>query len=212
MSDNPYAPPPPSPPNPYGAPPPNPYGAPPNPYGAPPNPYGAPQANPQYQSPSGGFNPYAPPQADLYVTLGEGAGEGMLAERGTRLGASMLDGLLYGGVAAVGAAVGAIFDEDAIVLVAFALMTVLAIYQWYLIATTGQSLAKKWLGIRIVRVDGTPLGFLYGVFLRSWVTQLVAALIPLGGLIDPLLIFGDDRRCLHDHIAGTKVVVAIPES
>ena len=42
-------------------------------------------------------------------------------------------------------------------------------YQWYLISTTGQSLAKRWMGIKIVRIDGTPVNFVNGVILRSWV-------------------------------------------
>jgi uncharacterized RDD family membrane protein YckC len=85
------------------------------------------------------------------------------------------------------------------------------IYQWYLIATTGQSLAKRWLGIKIVRLDGSPVGFVNGVILRSWVVGALSNIPILGtiiGLVNPLMIFGEERRCLHDHIAGTRVVVA----
>ena len=84
-------------------------------------------------------------------------------------------------------------------------------YQWYLIATTGQTLAKRWLGIKIVRVDGTPLGFVNGVILRSWVLGLLGNIPivgPLVSLVNPLMIFGEERRCLHDQIAGTRVIVA----
>jgi uncharacterized RDD family membrane protein YckC len=42
-------------------------------------------------------------------------------------------------------------------------------YQWYLISTTGQSLGKRWLGVQIVRVDGSPSGLRHGVILRSWI-------------------------------------------
>lgn len=197
MNNDPFAPPPPSPPNPYGVPPSNPY--------ANQNPYANPQANAPY-------NPYAPPSAHAEYGYGGPAqqvdSEDMLAERGTRLGAKIVDNVLYAGAGAVGLIPGAAFDET--VMVGFAGLTILAlaIFQWYLIATTGQSLAKKWLGIRIVRLDGSQPGFLYGVVLRNWVIQAISALIGLVGLIDALLIFGDERRCLHDHIAGTKVVVA----
>jgi uncharacterized RDD family membrane protein YckC len=87
-----------------------------------------------------------------------------------------------------------------------------SIYQWYLIATTGQTLAKRWLGIMIVRTDGSPCGFVNGVLLRNWVIYVLLSFLPfvnyLVWLIDALMIFGDERRCLHDHIAGTRVVVA----
>jgi uncharacterized RDD family membrane protein YckC len=85
----------------------------------------------------------------------------------------------------------------------------IAIYQWVLISRTGQSLGKKWTGIRIERIDGDRLTFGTGVFLRNWVPKLIGAVPYLGGifhLIDALFIYRDDRRCIHDHIAGTRVV------
>lgn len=51
----------------------------------------------------------------------------------------------------------------------------------------------------------TLLGLRYGV------VGLVSLIPGVGGLfsiVDILLIFRADRRCAHDHIAGTKVVVA----
>ena len=91
-------------------------------------------------------------------------------------------------------------------------------YQWYLVATTGQSLAKRWMGIKIVRLDGSPVGFVHGVLLRSWVISMATNAISttpglrtlgrLVHLVDALMIFGEERRCLHDHIAGTRVIVA----
>jgi uncharacterized RDD family membrane protein YckC len=205
--NNPYAPPPPSPPNPYA-----------NPYQNPQqNPYGNPYANPQAGSPyspgpgPGGFNPYAPPSSQSDHGYGYGATQqdGMLAERGTRLGAALIDAVLYIAAFMIGAMPGfMVGDEFVIGAGAIFAWIALVAYQWYLISTSGQTLAKKWLGIRIVRVDGSQLGFLYGVVLRSWVMGFAAGLIPFVGLVDVLLIFGDERRCLHDHLAGTKVVVA----
>jgi uncharacterized RDD family membrane protein YckC len=84
-----------------------------------------------------------------------------------------------------------------------------AIYQWILISQTAQSLGKKWTGIRIERVDGSNLTFGTGVFLRNWVPKVMGAVPYLGMLfflVDCLFIFREDRRCLHDHIAGTRVV------
>jgi uncharacterized RDD family membrane protein YckC len=84
-----------------------------------------------------------------------------------------------------------------------------AIYQWILITRTGQSLGKKWTGIRIERIDGARITFGTGVVLRNWVPKVMGAVPYLGmlfHLIDCLFIFREDRRCLHDHIAGTRVV------
>jgi hypothetical protein len=37
-------------------------------------------------------------------------------------------------------------------------------------------------------------------------------IIPFYGFVDVLFIFGQERRCLHDLIAGTRVVQGQPES
>jgi len=84
-----------------------------------------------------------------------------------------------------------------------------ASYQWSLISRTGQSLGKKWTDIRIERIDGARVTFGTGVVLRNWVPKLMGAVPYLGvlfHLIDCLFIFREDRRCLHDHIAGTRVI------
>jgi uncharacterized RDD family membrane protein YckC len=85
----------------------------------------------------------------------------------------------------------------------------IAIYQWLLISRTGQSLGKKWTGIRIEKIDGSRVTFGTGVVLRNWVPKVMGAVPYLGmlfHLIDCLFIFREDRRCVHDHIAGTRVV------
>jgi uncharacterized RDD family membrane protein YckC len=74
----------------------------------------------------------------------------------------------------------------------------------------GQTVGKRLLGIRIVRVqdDANP-GFVHAVLLRSVVPIIIRA-IPMFGLgfwlVDVGCIFRTDKRCLHDLIAGTKVV------
>ena len=87
----------------------------------------------------------------------------------------------------------------------------IAAYQWYLVATTGQTLGKRMLKIRIVKADGDPAGFLHGVVLRSWIMFLFGMVPYVGscaGLVDALMIFSESRRCLHDRIAGTIVIAA----
>lgn len=81
--------------------------------------------------------------------------------------------------------------------------------QCYLVAKRGQSVAKVWLGIRVVRCDGRPAGFLHGVLLRTWLMGAMMALPVVGWLIgvaNILMIFHHRSRCLHDVLADTRVI------
>ena len=82
----------------------------------------------------------------------------------------------------------------------------------YLLVTRGQTVGKLMLSIRIV--DSTTggnvsaakvLGLRYIVFFSLQIIP-VFGMRELVGLLDALFIFRDDRRCLHDLLAGTKVV------
>ena len=178
-------------------------------------------------------NPFKAPEAlsTAFSRPEEELGPRHLAERGTRLAGAVIDGSLYLAAAVPGAIVmlvGAVTAPESFagsgddgpeflgsmgstlgMAVLFLSMLGLAIYQWILIATTGQTLAKRWLKMKIVKVDGTPVDFVSGVILRSWVVQALSAIPMVGGLvglIDALMIFGAEQRCLHDHIAGTIVI------
>jgi uncharacterized RDD family membrane protein YckC len=48
-------------------------------------------------------------------------------------------------------------------------------------------------------------GFVPHVALRAWLVTLIG-IIPLFGLVDILFIFREDKRCIHDLIAGTRVI------
>ena len=80
--------------------------------------------------------------------------------------------------------------------------------QGWLLFNRQQTIGKALLDMRIVGMeqDSVPAGKLYG--LRYFVFHVLAQLpgINLIMLIDPLLIFRSDRRCLHDHLAGTQVI------
>ena len=182
-------------------------------------------------------NPYAPPASELNTGLLASVHGAELADRGTRLAAVTLDGLVISiplvpmmGVGlylairmqtAVGERVeqnsvlATLGDSEGVLLLAIAAAVGflgalgIAIYQWILISRTGQSLGKKWTGIRIERTDGSQVTFGNGVVLRNWVPKVMGAFPYLGmifHLVDCLYIFREDRRCLHDHIAGTRVV------
>lgn len=169
-------------------------------------------------------NPYAAPIARVQDVRDADSLE--LADRGTRLGAAILDGLVIGGpmwIVVIGAAIALpAFNRgngDESLSLAFAIAgIVLLVLAVGLVALNlvwlhryGQSLAKRWLGIRIVRTDGSRCSLLRIIFARG-LPVVVLRMIPLLGyvfmLLDPLMIFRDDYRCLHDHIADTIVVKA----
>lgn len=128
-----------------------------------------------------------------------------LASRGSRLGAAVLDMLVLVVPLAI-AIFGATEDSPALaVLGGLATLGVL-VYQIVLLSKAGQTLGKRWLDIRIVKVDtGENGGFVTNFLLRGLVNGLLG-IIPPYGPIDTLFIFREDRRCIHDFIAGTRVV------
>lgn len=87
------------------------------------------------------------------------------------------------------------------------LPAVLGICQMFMVASWGQTIGKFCVASKIVNAKGNPPGFFQGVFLRMFVVGLMGA-IPFFSLLDVLWIFGEDRRCLHDLIAGTYVIDA----
>lgn len=89
-------------------------------------------------------------------------------------------------------------------------------YQASLLASKGQSIGKRAMGLRIVNVaDGGNPGFASAVLLRWWLPGLLYVISCPGllfYLVDTLLGFRQNRRCLHDLLAGTVVVPAAPET
>jgi uncharacterized RDD family membrane protein YckC len=79
----------------------------------------------------------------------------------------------------------------------------------YFLKTKGQTIGKLLTGIRIADLDGNLPEFSKVVLLRYLPVSLVA-LVPVVGpylsLVDVVFIFGSERRCIHDMLAGTKVV------
>lgn len=122
-----------------------------------------------------------------------------------RLGASLLDGLIVGiplGIMALiltgGGDTSNLFTNT----ISFLYTLLLPIF-W-----NGQTIGKRICGIRIRRVDdhlGPSLGTM---ILRDVVTGVVYGLtFGIGFLVSVcMVIFREDKRSLHDFIAGTEVV------
>ena len=165
-------------------------------------------------------NPYAPPRAFVRDIVKPSA-TAVQADRSTRLGASLLDGLIFSvmvyppmfiAVAIGGLAQGGQPGSEGTILLVGVLLMLIGLAAWIWLnlrqmSRTSQSLAKKYLNIKVVRSDGSPIPLGRLIWLRNVVNMLVG-IIPLYALVDVLFIFGESRQCLHDRIADTMVVKA----
>jgi uncharacterized RDD family membrane protein YckC len=174
-------------------------------------------------------NPYSAPVAR--VADDTGSAPRALAEPHTRLWAYLVDSVLWIVVVLAGAAAGGVFlgvtraaeieaAGDSIELLRYfgpivgsTVVAALAwgIYNCVLLYRYGQTVGKRIFSIRIVRTDGRRASFLRIFFLRMFLNGILQS-VPLGlgllyWLVDSLFIVRDDRRCIHDHIADTIVVI-----
>ncbi len=160
-------------------------------------------------------NIYASPEAETDVDV-----QGELAGRGARLLGTLLDGffilvimlpiMIWSGYIDRAAA-------NSVGIAELAFWSVFGAAIWvalnaYLLMTAGQTIGKRIVGTRIVsNVDGKIIGFTKVLFLRYLPFTLggqVPLVGPIAGIVNVLFIFSPSRRCLHDLIAGTKVVKA----
>jgi uncharacterized RDD family membrane protein YckC len=111
-------------------------------------------------------------------------------------------------------------------MVALSLLVAIFIGQIWLLVTQGQTIGKKFMKIYIMRDDG-DIPSVAWLLAREFAIPVTVALFRYAGhndpspigqafqfllcfiwLIDVLFIFGPTRRCLHDFVAGTHVVMA----
>lgn len=161
-------------------------------------------------------NPYAAPAAPPPLP-GELVEDSIKADRGLRLVARLIDGgLMLACLLPVFLSV-AIAPQNkepsplqiGMIALGGLLMLGLFAYQMVLIHQHSQTLGKRWLGMKIVRNDGSPCSFGRIVGLRMFVIALIEQIPCVGGifaLVNALWIFGEESRCLHDLICDTKVV------
>ena len=173
-------------------------------------------------------NPYAPPLAAVTAAPGEPAApvaETELATRSMRLWAVIAESLLmipaalaFGLVwlAADGFRFRPIDEQSVGTIVVVSLTGVGILVAWWVVTWVwmyryGQNIGKRLVGLRVVRTDGTRVSFGRYLGLRGIVSALPGFIPLIGnfwGFVDSAWIFGEQRRCLHDLIADTKVVTA----
>jgi len=103
----------------------------------------------------------------------------------------------------------------------FGAWLVLLVVQVWMLSKRGQSIGKRLMSVRIVRfADQAAPGIVHAWLLREVPMTAIGILLgflpfigpflirPAFHLTDWCMIFRDDQRCLHDLMAGTKVVRA----
>ena len=165
-------------------------------------------------------NPYAPPRARVR-DIAAPKEQLVLAERSSRLGAAIVDGLIFAAMVYIPLILGTVISaagSDAggepnpiflmlglgLAFAGFVVWTYMTLKQ---MGATGQSLAKKYFNIKVVRSDGSAASLSNLIWKRNVVNWLLG-IIPLYGMVEVLFIFGEERQCLHDKIADTIVVEA----
>ena len=165
-------------------------------------------------------NPYEAPSVDPTLPL-EIAGGEELATLGERFVGSFVDGLVSGlgvllifvalwfsGVAERFTAIGEAGTTALYTVAAFAVFVAI---NWRFLKESGQTIGKKAAKTKVVTLDGRVPRVDDQVFKRYAFLNLIG-LIPVVGtvvaVVNILFIFGKERRCLHDRLAGTKVVKA----
>ena len=168
------------------------------------------------------INPYAPPQA--IVDDISNPQEMVPAERLTRFFAALLDGIIFSVafylpvmlMAAGADSQGGVTDEDGNINPLVITGTIVGFSVWCFftirfLSKNSQSIAKKFLDIKVVRSDGSRASIKRIFWARNVVISLLTAIPYIGwviGLADGACIFSDTRQCLHDRIADTMVIKA----
>jgi uncharacterized RDD family membrane protein YckC len=150
---------------------------------------------------------------------GSASGPGDLADRGARLGATVLDLVLTMTIVYL-PIVLAVFlrtmgrnraTTAIALLVGSSGLFIWGGFTYVGVKRSGQSPGKRLLGIRVVRRDGSPASAARIFWLRNLLNCLPAIVPPVGvvyGVVDSAFIFSQSRRCLHDRLADTIVVKA----
>ena len=164
-------------------------------------------------------NPYSTPVTDPTLAVDPSAYAGtQLATLGQRFLGAFVDGLIS--IVAVAPVMGVLFAMGAMKagegmgfgvslvsgLIVFALCMAI---QYAPLKQSGQTWGKKAAKTRIVTMQGTQpsIGDLIG---KRYAFYQLVGIIPVIGsivsLVNILMVFKKDRRCLHDMIAGTQVI------
>ena len=184
-------------------------------------------------------NPYSPPVNQVEAPPIQSAVPGLhnYASLGQRLLGKIIDGLIMiplGLVIGVGYALisppklvaveklsdvflggASVYGLGEALLLAVLGMAAYIGVQWAFWASTGQSIGKKVMKTQVVNLDGSQASVKTIAFKRYGIINLIANVPTFGPLvhfIGVLLIFRQNRNCLHDDIAKTRVIKFVASS
>lgn len=167
------------------------------------------------------FNPYQPTAASGIDPFEATAGTEVLAPRSERFVGALIDGLIQIALVvplafSAGLVIGAVFGDSGPVLVLSQVLgavigaAVFLAINGYLLATQGKTVGKLVVKTKIVdRETGGLVPFaplILKRYLWLWGVGLIPILNIFVPLVNALMIFRENHACLHDDIAGTKVI------
>lgn len=157
-------------------------------------------------------NPYASPDA-VSAPRQTTSATGVLASRAARLAAVMIDyvcALLVTLPVLSSAVLVAASEQQALngvgIMATLAGFLVLGIVQASYLVREGQTIGKKLMKIRIVGHLDEVVPHWPRVLAVRYVLNTMMRQIPLYAFVDVMFIFGAEQRCVHDYLAGTKVI------
>ena len=162
-------------------------------------------------------NPYTPPTSDIQIAEVEPETL-VLASRMARFGGSFVDGMISMPMVFIFTSLHGgwqIFFRDYLpdpthkVIYLASMLGFFWLIQGWFLYSRGQTIGKIAAKTRIVIHDSEETPNFPKILLRYASMQLTGFLGVFGSLlslIDLLFIFGEQRRCVHDLIAGTRVV------
>jgi uncharacterized RDD family membrane protein YckC len=86
------------------------------------------------------------------------------------------------------------------------------VFNGYPLYKNGQTIGKMIMDIKIVDMNNNIPSLFRSFFLRSFLFSVLVFIpfIDFVAMLDIFFIFSQSRRCLHDRVAGTKVVDVEP--
>lgn len=161
-------------------------------------------------------NIYSTPESDLEI---DNPDDCILASRWSRVWASLIDGLtiipiiiplMYFTGGFDGIADGIQSSLSYTLVMALISTVIFVVIHGRGIVRDGQTWGKKSQNIKIVTIEGEhpnihTLAKRYGFY---WLIPNIPVIGQFINMINILFIFSKSKRCLHDHVGGTKVVKA----
>lgn len=176
-------------------------------------------------------NPYESPLTSANAEFTSPPSGGALAGRFTRFAAAMADGFLLLAILmpiqfATGYFARAMVQQVGIIeqiVMSLLGLGIMLLLNGYLLVNRGQTIGKMLTKIQIVDAETSKLLSFVRVYVYRylWTLPFVLGVILIPGsrddvlvnvviFIDVVIIFGAARRCIHDYIAGSKVVLYQP--